>query len=92
MKRKLVTLGVLLAVLAGGSLLVALVGAGGESGDAQAIVVEQFTTPDGVVEVLVTVSQELNVPATAGGAKNVVSGAWTARTRWFCALSSRGLV
>jgi len=71
-KRKLVTLGVLLAVLAGGSLLVALVGAGGESGDAQAIVVEQFTTPDGVVEVLVTVSQELNVPATAGGAKNVV--------------------
>ena len=68
MKRKLVTLGVLLAVLAGGSLLV---GAGGESGDAQAIVVEQFTTPDGVVEVLVTVSQELNVPATAEGAENV---------------------
>ena len=90
MKRKQVTLGVLLAVLAGGSLLVALVGAGGESGSAQAIVVEQFTTPDGVVEVLVTVSPELNVPETAGVRRTCLSSVWTARARWSCAPSSRG--
>lgn len=65
------TLGVLVGALAGGSLLVVLLGGGEEAGSTQAIEVSQDTTPDGVVEVLVTVPQELNVPATAKGAANV---------------------
>lgn len=72
MKRKLITLGVLLGVLGAASLLVVLLGGDGEAaGGTQAIEVQQYTTPDGVVEVLATVSQELNVPATADGAKDV---------------------
>ena len=71
MTRKLVTLGVLLGVLGAGSLLLVLLGGSDEVGGTQAIVVEQYTTPDGVVEVLATVTQEINVPATAGGAKSV---------------------
>ena len=69
MRRKLVTLAVLLAVLGAGSLALVLLGGGGDAaGDARAIEVEQFTTPEGLMEILVTVSDEVNVPETAAGA------------------------
>ena len=72
MQRKLITLAVLLAVLGAGSLALVLLGDDGDAaGDVRAIEVEQFTTPEGLMEILVTVSDEVNVPETAGGATTV---------------------
>ena len=66
------TLGVLLVLLGGGVLLLVLLGGGGGgAGATQPIKIEQYTTPEGLVEVLVTVSDEVNVPKTAGGAQTV---------------------
>lgn len=71
MRAKLVTLVVLATVLGIGSLLLLLPGDDdGEPGRAQSIAVEQVTTPQGTVELLVTISEELNVPATAAGAQS----------------------
>ncbi len=71
MRAKLVTLVVLVAVLGIGSLLLVLLGGDEEAGGAQNIIVEQATTPDGLVEVLVTVPDEINVPETANGQTTV---------------------
>ena len=62
MDRKWVTFAVLLVVLLGGSALIALVGSGG--GDSGTVKVEQAPTPEGGVEVLVTVPDDLNVLET----------------------------
>jgi hypothetical protein len=56
---------ILAVLLAGGSALIAVLGGGGDS--TSPITVEQAQTPEGGVEVLVTVSDEVNVPETTGG-------------------------
>lgn len=66
---KWATFGVLLALLAGGSLLIVLL-AGGDA-SARPIAVERATTPDGLQELLITVSDEINVPATTDGRETV---------------------
>ena len=65
------TLAVLLGALAVGSVLVVVLG-DGASGAQELLKVEQATTPDGGLEVLVTVPTDINVPATAGGATTVL--------------------
>lgn len=57
---------VLLIVLVGASLVIVAVGAGGD-GSSGSITVAQAPTPEGGVEVLVTVPDPLNVLETTGG-------------------------
>jgi len=68
--RKWITFAVLLALLVAGSALVA-VSSGGDDAGSGTITVEQAPTSDGGVELLVTVSDELNVPDTVDGAATV---------------------
>jgi hypothetical protein len=56
---------VLAVLLAGGSALIAVLGSGGDS--TSPITVKQAQTPEGGVEVLITVSDEANVPERTGG-------------------------
>lgn len=60
----------LLALLLGASGLIALAGGDG-GGDGGSVKVEQAPTPDGGVELLITISDELNVPGTVDGAPTV---------------------
>ncbi len=71
-RRKVVTLGVLLAVLGAGSALVVLLGDGGGSNGEALLKVEQAVTPDGGVEILVTVPTDINVAETARGQTTVI--------------------
>ena len=68
----MVTLGVLLAVLGAGSALVVLLGDGGGSNGEALLKVEQAVTPDGGVEILVTVPTDINVAETARGQTTVI--------------------
>jgi len=65
MDRKWVTFAVLLVLLLAGSALIVLLGSGG--GDDGTLKVEQAPTPEGGIEVLVTVPDDLNVLETTGG-------------------------
>ena len=58
------TFAVLAVLLAGGSALIVALGGGDSS---PPITVKQAATPDGGVEVLVTVSDDVNVAETTGG-------------------------
>lgn len=71
MDRKWITFAVLLALLVAGSALIAVTGGDDGSGDAGSIQVQQAPLPGGGVELLVTVSDELNVPETVDGAATV---------------------
>ena len=70
MDRKWATFALLLAMLAGVSALVALLGGGGEDG-ARTLTVTRSSGAGGVPELLVSVPDELNVPKTANGRRTV---------------------
>ena len=66
-RRKLVTLAVLVALLAVVSTVIAL-SSGEEEGNSRSIKAELAPLPDGGQELLITVSDDLNVPTTTKGA------------------------
>lgn len=70
MDRKWITFAVLLVLLLAGTALIALLGGDGE-GATEGMTAEQAPTPEGGVELLITVSDELNVPETVDGAETV---------------------
>ena len=69
MDRKWVTFAVLLVLLLAGSILIALLGSvgGDDDDDDGTLKVEQAPTPEGGIEVLVTVPDDLNVLETTSG-------------------------
>ena len=66
MDRRWATFALLLALLAGGSALVAVLGGGTDDGG-PALRLSRSTAPGGAAELLVAVPEMLNVPETAGG-------------------------
>lgn len=64
-RSKWTTFAVLLALLGGGSLLIVLLGGGDAEG--RPIEVERAVAATGIQELLITVSDEANVPATTDG-------------------------